>query len=605
MNTRILNRVLAGSALVGVVFGCSVAVNTGNDGTATPTSSSTVSSVGTGFTTAGVSPGGTGGIVDPTNGGTGGVVNEDGQDAGEQTRSFFTAFQIDPISEDSAGPKFVVAADIDQDGLMDLVSAWNQSQPVQLHLQRRDANDNISFRTITLGGTSPLAVMAGLEVGQIDNDGWLDIVILSKATGFIALCPKVPPAEVSALEGQILVLFNPANAGLIADGDAWMQMTLINPFVADTWIHNQFPGNQTVAFEDSKTKPESAGFTSLVVANIDGVPGDDIIVALNPGECEELGQKPPVNTVDLWVNPGPGLARQSSLWGAPPSNGQSRNVPVSIETDGPEIKDLAVMDVDNDGDLDVVVAVSNAISRNVRWLRNPLIPGTTGSGGGLTAMLAGNDDGWRLIATGWESRPIGSVDSGADMIQIGDIDGDGFDDVMVRSTAGQIVQWFRQPNPLSVEPEFPPSDPVPNRFDFPWPVFTLTEVVGQEPEAIAIGDVTGDNQVELMVAAGGAFFWYDSSTAPTVFDPWSPNTVIQDSPADGADATQAGSTPVNPPGTGVGAAGTDTSTNINTLLVVDLDGDGKNDIIGTLDRRSGTGLSDDRLVWYRNTRTDP
>lgn len=34
-------------------------------------------------------------------------------------------------------------------------------------------------------------------------------------------------------------------------------------------------------------------------------------------------------------------------------------------------------------------------------------------------------------------------------------------------------------------------------------------------------------------------------------------------------------------------------------------GDGRNDIVGTLDRRTGSGLSDDRLVWYRNVRTDP
>ena len=54
----------------------------------------------------------------------------------------------------------------------------------------------------------------------------------------------------------------------------------------------------------------------------------------------------------------------------------------------------------------------------------------------------------------------------------------------------------------------------------------------------------------------------------------------------------------------MGVEAVDTSTHINTLLVVDLDNDGKNDIVGTLDRRTGAGLSDDRLVWYRNTRTE-
>ena len=79
----------------------------------------------------------------------------------------------------------------------------------------------------------------------------------------------------------------------------------------------------------------------------------------------------------------------------------------------------------------------------------------------------------------------------ADIIALGDIDNDGTDDILMRSMVGQIVQFFRQPNELTVAPEFPPDDPVPDRFNFPWSVYTLTEFTGQEPEAIAIGDLTG------------------------------------------------------------------------------------------------------------------
>ena len=56
-----------------------------------------------------------------------------------RTLGSFTAIQVDPRSEDSAGPRFVAAEDLNGDGLMDLVSAWNQSQPVQIHLQERNA----------------------------------------------------------------------------------------------------------------------------------------------------------------------------------------------------------------------------------------------------------------------------------------------------------------------------------------------------------------------------------------------------------------------------------------------------------------------------------
>ncbi len=666
---------------VAVVLGCNTALNQTDNGTQPAGVTGSDGGIDSNFTDAPASPGGTGGVVSP--------IDDNGEPVGEETRSFFTAFQVDPQSEDTAGPKFVVSADINQDGMLDLVSAWNQSQPIQLHLQQQDADGVVTFRTINLGGTTPIAVVAGLEIGQIDDDGWLDVVVLSKATGFVGLCPGSPPTVISNLDGEIIVLFSPGNANQIPDGDAWTEMILVNPFVANVWIHDQFPGNEFKEFNEGKTKPEWNGFTSLVVADIDGNPGDEIITALNPGTCEELSQKPPTNTVDLWMNPGGAQARSPELWGVPtgaccvtgarspcvgtmtqpecnalggtwsgnqrcpapigscdvgaqcfegltesecneqgtatdagiwaeglfcdgsaittcsPISVQFSGVPIAILADAPQVKDLGVLDIDSDGDLDVIATFTNSISQNVRWARNPQIPHQTGGAGGLAEVTRGFSDGWRLFAAGWQERPIGQVDTGADIIDIGDIDNDTFDDVLVRSTNGQIVQWFRQPNSLTSEPEFPPNDPVPDRFNFPWQVFTLTEFDSQEPEAISVGDVTGDGRVDVIIASEGAVFWYDGTTAQTVFDPWAPNTIIQDNPPDSTDATQAGPTPpASSPGSGVGVNQVDTSTHINALLIVDLDQDGRNDIVGTLDRRSGAGLSDDRLVWYRNTKTD-
>jgi len=630
MKTTVLKVLAITAVTLAVVLGCNTGQNgggTADNGGAGP------AAVDSEFSDAPASPGGTGGI---------GVPGTDPGDANvelptEETQSFFTAFQVDPVEEDTAGPKFVVSGDIDQDGLLDLVSGWNQSQPVQVHLQRRDAAGIISFRTINLGGTTPIAVIAGVELGQINGDEFPDIVVLVKASGLTTFCPTCQgngePSELGNMDGQIIVLFNPADPALVPDGDRWTEMALVNSFVSDrnSSGHEHFPGNAHKDIEESKTKPEWSGFTALAVADLDGFPGDEIVVALNPASCETFGQQDPLNTVDLWINPGPALAATPQNWGVNNGIGLSGGVPVTVLSDAPQVKDIALYDVDGDDDLDVVATYTNSLSLNVRWARNPLTEqgsAAVASGvndGDVDRCVGGFDDGapcpngaadclglagtsddgcctptnWRYFADAWETRPVGQIDTAADILAVGDVDSDDFMDVVVRSTNGRIIQWFRRPNSLTLEPEFPPADPLPDRTDFPWQVYTLTEFADQEPQAIALGDVTGDGQVELLAAVGGGVFWFDATLGRSAYDPWASNTIIRGS-SQSDSGEDAGATPG---GTGVGVAQVDASTYVNSLLIVDLDADGKNDVVGTLDRRSGSGLSDDRLVWYRNTKT--
>jgi hypothetical protein len=43
------------------------------------------------------------------------------------------------------------------------------------------------------------------------------------------------------------------------------------------------------------------------------------------------------------------------------------------------------------------------------------------------------------------------------------------------------------------------------------------------------------------------------------------------------------------------------TTLINSILVVDLDGDSDNDLVATFDRTGLSGVTNDALVWFRNT----
>jgi hypothetical protein len=682
---------------------------------------------------------------------------------GEETQSHFRAIQIDPALESSAGPKFVMDFDIDNDGLVDLITAWNQSQPVQIHLQRRDAEGEIFFTTVSLGGTGPIGLIGDLDMADFNGDGWLDAALLVKETGVVGICPT-PDGESSfeTLEdagmGEIQILFSPGNLDDITDGDAWTELRL---------ERSQRPGRRDEDVNDARTFPEFNGYTGMAVGDFDGINGPDVAVAYNPAQCEFYGDDPdPVNRIVLYANPGgvntfdpgaipfsvtadagdddfaapgdsvtlngtgsfagagisgvgpnysnqglsytwtqiagPGVALSSAnaaspefvtpgtdavlnfqltvtaqgrtdtahvnivvgspgnlppsvqttseitaladaanpgavtvdlqafasdpnataltynwtqvsgdavaLTGAnsanasfavPAQGGELRFrvivsdgtlqasslvvvnagiwAPVVLERDLPKVSDIRPSLVDLDDDVDLVFTYPDALTRNIGWLRNPAnATGPTGV----------------LDASNWESRPVGHVDTQANMISIGDIDGDGFDDVLVRTITGQAVQWFRHPGAGDGEPIFPPPDVVPERFNFPWQVYTMAEYEIGRPAGLAIGDLNGDGRNNVAVSAGGVVYWYDSALVDSPFQPWGELFVVDDTKENGTTDD-----PNDPDYV-------DDGTVINWLTIVDLDQDGANDVIATFDRRVQSGLTDDTLLWFRNTLFD-
>ena len=506
---------------------------------------------------------------------------------GEETQSHFRAIQIDPGLEDTAGPKFLKSADFDGDGLLDILSGHNQSQPVQLHLQRR-VNGVISFETVTLGGTFPIATMSGVEIADMDQDGALDVVVLVKHNGTLAICLDGKEYE-PGYTGEIIILFSPPPGGDITDGDAWQQVRIQDS-------NSGFDNRWGRATDDGRAidYPEDGGYTSLSVADIDGLNGPDIIVTSNVAA-------PPCNTgqnvVAVWLNPGANARNGASqnISGANPpalTTPPTFWYPIWVDIDAPVVKDSEVMDVDGDGDIDIIAAYSNAVTQNIRWYRNPLVEQ------GAAAVSAGvfmNSNAARY-ATNWELRPIGQVDGNVGAITLGDMDGDGFDDLLARSIGTNVAVWFRRPTTdTNVEPIFPPNlAPDPVRVNFPWQVYALDDYDRFRANGIAIGDLTTNGANNAAVAVGGRLLWYDHtiSESGSVFDEWGPDFVLDDTKEQG--------TTDDP--TSLQFA--DDGTLINNLIIIDLDGDGLNDIVATFDRRVASGIADDEIVWFRNTLKD-
>ncbi|MCH8146519.1 MAG: VCBS repeat-containing protein [Planctomycetes bacterium] len=473
-----------------------------------------------------------------------------------QTESHFRAIQIDPRSEDSAGPQFVVGTgadgsplDLNGDGLADLVSAWNQSQPVQIHLQRRSGG-SISFETVTLAGSVPAVAVASLAVADFNSDGQADIAVLLKETLLVG--PQCLDSELpgEGLSGLVLLYLGPSDPAQTNQALAWQEIEVGNSFLQGSG--------------DINSGTENGGFTAMAVGDIDMDGNLDIVVAWN-SSCGDAGS---IDVV-LFTNGG-AAAIQDKTWLA-------TRIPDAFPK-GDTIKDIALGDIDQDGDLDIVATFPTAPAMNVRWYRNPVLD--------IPDDVHLSDGAWQTgtvaqVATGADAI----ADFGADGSRLTDIDGDGIVDVVIRSTGGRVIQWFKAPAE-------PTSAPLRN---IPWQVFTIAEFVDRTPEAVTLGDINGDGQVELVASAVGGLAWFDSQGPSSLYDQWTENLIIDDAPTESSTTTPATTDPNVSPEE---IAGT---TSINSLVVVDLDGDGKNDLVATFDRSGLSGLTNDALVWFRNT----
>lgn len=475
--------------------------------------------------------------------GLGGSGNNDFLSTG-RTLSFFSAHQVDPRSEDSAGPQFVVAEDLDHDGLLDLVSAWNQSQPVQIHLQRRNDAGQIRFQTTTLAGNIPVVSVAGLAVADFDTDGRSDIAVLLKQT-FLAnagcLNSEAPTDAESS--GLVLLYMGPTDATQVDQALAWREVAIEASRLAGTVGDGQ--------------SPDVGGFTSMTIGDVDNDDDFDVLVAWN-SSCGEAGSTDAV----IFNNQGPAAVRDGT-W-------TFTVIPNSAPA-GTAIKDVALGDMDADGDLDVVATFPDAGSMNVRWFRNPTVD---------------LPDAYHIADGTWQAGTVGQIATQADAVRVGDIDGDGRLDVVVRSSGGRLIQWLKGPGSEATTTPLP---------QIPWQVYTLAEFSERTPRAMAIGDLNSNDQAEVIVSAGGGLLWLDSAPAPTVYDQWTSRLIIDDEPPGTPGAAPATTDPNVSP---VQVAGT---TVINSILVVDLDGDGAKDLVATLDRAGLSGLSNDALVWFRST----
>ncbi len=438
---------------------------------------------------------GPGGLFGPR---SSGVVDNNQQQT--ITAPTFSTGQLDPRFEATSGAKVIVVADMDGDGREDIVSGSNENQPIQVSL--RTAAAGVEFNTFTVAGGGPIARMIDLSARDLDGDGNPDVAVLVNDTGFV-------PVMGASIRGAVTLLFAPDDP---ADDLDWVQVTITETF--------NLPG-------------EGKGMTDFAVVDMNGDNLPDIVLASNETNDTDV--------IRLFLNPGGAAARNGAAWtqAAAPITGDV-NVVTSIE----------VVDLDGDGDLDVIGSFPTARTFNIRWLQNPLVES------GAAAVATGN---WAEHFLGQQAE-ADPDNQGGDVIAAGDIDGDGDIDVAAAHAALGLIQWFENPGPARVAVQ-----------TFPWRVFNLGQLqTGVTINQLQLVDLNLDGQLDAFVTASGNMVGFQPGTE--ILDFWLGFSILATEPV----------------------------ADIGRCAFTDVNADGRLDILAPLDR---VGLASDQFIIF--TRTSP
>lgn len=376
------------------------------------------------------------------------------------------AWQRHTIDDSSRGADGVRLADVNHDGLLDIVIGWEEGGVTRVYLHPGYARANERWPSITVGRTPSVEDAVFVD---LDGDGAVDVVSSSEGRTRAMHVHWAPterdryreadawrmeplPAAAGAMmwmfclplqidgrhgpdlvaagkgDGAALGWFSaPRDARRLADWKwhplrpvGWVMSLLAHDMDGD--------GDQDIVFSDRKgartgcfwlERPNRAAelphpwkehhiglagreVMFIALADLDGDGVQDVLACVSPASL-------------FWL-------RRA---GADSSHWTEHALPVPTFSGLP--KAVAVGDLDLDGRLDIVVTCENAVApkHGVWWLRN------TGKAG----------------AGAWEPRTLGGVDGVKhDLVELLDLDGDGDLDVLTcEERTGLGVFWYENP----------------------------------------------------------------------------------------------------------------------------------------------------------------
>ena len=381
-----------------------------------------------------------------------------------------------------------IMIDFNGDGRVDPVLGYgDRTAVVQILL----SNVGGGFLSLTLDSKRDMKDLASVAVGDIDNDGYPDVVAAAREAVWYFRHPS---------SGETTDLRSWGNPDPTDDLRERIDGSVPDP--NDPNQNLQAIISQAVGpgvnIDDYIITIEQT-YTDVGIADLD-LDGDNDIVATRKFKIT-MTPRPnrpvePIEIVDgdllAFVNPG--FATDGHGWTKISVGRHERQQ--RLDRDGANT--LVVYDLDGDGDFDLLSVARDDNNVQVAWFENPGPP--------LSANRA------------WTQWRIGSVRD-AWSLDLADITGDGKPDVVATGSDAMELVLFVQP------------DDGPKR-NYDWDRATLAKFQSFEPRDVKVLDLDGDGVLEIVVGGSdGALRWFERGADPRA--EWSANVIANfDPPGD-------------------------------------------------------------------------